>query len=243
MFITIDYFKLIFVKSCECVRECVSHTLQSDSIVPNNLQIENAYHRRSTCAPNRRRFAPGEMALSLSLVLDITLISPTTKQSSSNRCVVQFNPTSKFDLPTRRFPSPSVVNFLFLILVARIHNARNEVRNEEGCDAINPAWDDASACRDACGNRAVHRLRNHLSADAHSDGVCRATGQAPFRGYSGRSQKAPSICCTSLIARRKPRRPRRFPTAPSARIRWRSARSRSSSAKGSPGTRWSRKAP
>jgi hypothetical protein len=35
MLITIDYFELIFLKSCECVRKCVSHTLQSDSIVPN----------------------------------------------------------------------------------------------------------------------------------------------------------------------------------------------------------------
>lgn len=35
--------------------------------------------------------------------------------------------------------------------------------------------------RDACGNRALKRERNHLSGDGHSDGVRWAPGQAAFQ--------------------------------------------------------------
>jgi len=43
VFINIDYFKLIFFKSCECVRKCVSHHSNLTASFLTNLQIENAF--------------------------------------------------------------------------------------------------------------------------------------------------------------------------------------------------------
>jgi hypothetical protein len=55
-----------------------------------------------------------------------------------DRSAVQFNLRRNPVFLLDDYPLPFAVNHLFFISVRVIHNARNEVRNEESCGVINP---------------------------------------------------------------------------------------------------------
>ena len=55
-----------------------------------------------------------------------------------DRSVEQFNLRRNPVFLLDDYPLPFAVNHLFFISVRVIHNARNEVRNEESCGVINP---------------------------------------------------------------------------------------------------------
>src|SRR4030095_4044165 len=58
----------------------------------------------------------------------------------------QFNLRQILAFLLHDYPSPFALNHLFFISVRVINNARSEVRNEEGCGAINPCCSGIACC-------------------------------------------------------------------------------------------------